>query len=91
VEPRRLSFTGTLSLLKAFQARVVAGGLSEEELQGLFEKLLRGIAQRKLPNRPGRKYPRELIARRRRYPERKRHPPQAGDAASATGPQSIDK
>jgi hypothetical protein len=89
VEPRRLSFTGALSLLKAFQARVAAGGLSEEELQRLFERLLRAVGQRKLPNRPGRKYPRELIARRRRYPERKRPPP-AG-AAPQTTPESIGK
>ena len=75
VQPRRLSFTGTMSLLKAFQARVAAGGLSEEELQQLFDKLLRACGQRKVPNRPGRKYPREVIPRRRRHPERKRRPP----------------
>lgn len=75
VRPRRLSFTGTMSLLKAFQARVAAGGLSEEELQKSFDKLLRACGQRKVPNRPGRKYPRELIPRRRRYAERKRRPP----------------
>jgi hypothetical protein len=78
VQPRRLSFAGTLSLLKGFQARVAAGGLSEEQLQKLFDKLLRACGQRKLPNRPGRHYPRELIPRRRRYPERKRGQPQAG-------------
>jgi hypothetical protein len=76
VEPRRLSFAGTLSLVKAFQARVAAGNLSEEDLQKLFDKLLRACGQRKLPNRPGRQYPRELIPRRRRYPERKRCQPE---------------
>jgi hypothetical protein len=75
VPPRRLSFTGTLSLLKAFQARVAAGGLSEAELRGEFDRLVRACGQRKLPDRPGRKYPRELVPRRRRYPERKRRPP----------------
>jgi hypothetical protein len=75
VEPRRLSFTGTMSLFKAFEAKVAAGGLSEEELQREFDRLLRACGQRKVPNRPGRKYPRELIPRRRRYPERKRRPP----------------
>lgn len=82
VEPRRLSFSGTLSLLKAFQARLAAGGLSQEEAQELFEKLLRAVGQRKLPHRPGRSYPRELLPRGRRYPTRKRSPPQ-GAAAPA--------
>lgn len=75
VRPRRLSFTGTMSLLKAFEARVAAGDLSEEGLQRLFDKLLRACGQRKVSNRPGRKYPRELVPRRRRYAERKRRAP----------------
>lgn len=92
VEPRRLSFKGTLSLVRGFEARVAAGGLSEEELQGLFEKLLRAIGQRKLPNRPGRQYPRELIPRRRRYPERKRSPPAGtADPATETKPATNNK
>jgi hypothetical protein len=86
VDPRRLSFKGTLSLLKAYEARLAAGGLSEEEAQELFEKLLRAVGQRKLPNRPGRSYPREVLPRGRRYPTRKRSPP-----ASATAPESIAK
>jgi hypothetical protein len=88
LEPRRLSFAGTLSLLKAFQARVAAGPLSEEQLQKLFDRLLRACGQRKLPNRPGRHYPRELIPRRRRYPERKRSPPAAGGAPASSSPPS---
>lgn len=75
VRPRRLSFTGTMSLLKAFEARVAAGDLSEEGLGRLFDKLLRACGQRKVPARPGRKFPREVIPRRRRYDERKRRPP----------------
>jgi hypothetical protein len=78
VEPRRLSFTGTRSLLQAFQTKVAAGNLSEADVQKQFDKLLRAVGQRKLPNRPGRKYARELIPRRRRYPERKRHPAASG-------------
>lgn len=85
VRPRRLSFTGTMSLLKAFEARVAVGDLSEEELQGMFDKLLRACGQRKVPNRPGRKYPRELIPRRRRYAERKRRPPDPSPG-SGSGP-----
>ena len=80
VRPRRLSFTGTMSLLKAFEARVAAGDLNEEEHQRLFDKLLRACGQRKVPNRPGRKFPRELIPRRRRYAERKRRPPDSSVA-----------
>jgi hypothetical protein len=82
VGPRRLSFTGTLSLLKAFQAKVGSAGLGEEELQKEFERLLRAVGQRKLPNRPGREFPRELIPRRRRYPERQRVPAGPGEAPS---------
>ena len=85
-----MSFKGTLSLVRAYEARVAAGDLSEEELQGLTEKLLRAVGQRKLPNRPGRQYPRELIPRRRRYPERKRSPPAAKDTPQ-TKPQTNDK
>jgi hypothetical protein len=83
VEPRRLSFKGTLSLVNAFQAKVGAGKLSEEQLHKEFERLLRAIGQRKLPNRPGRKYPRQLLPRQRRYPERKRSA--AGSGASPSG------
>jgi len=90
VRPRRLSFTGTMSLLKAFQARVAAGGLSEEGLQKLFDKLLRACGQRKVPNRPGRKYPRELIPRRRRYAERKRCPEESPPAGCGAFPTSIE-
>jgi hypothetical protein len=90
VEPRRLSFTGTLSLFKAYTTRVAAGDLSEEELQGLTGTLLRAVGQRKLPNRPGRQYPRELVPRKRRYPERKRSPPAAKDAPEPE-PQTKDK
>ena len=85
VQPRRLSFTGTMSLLNAFEARVGAGDLKEEELQRLFDKLLRACGQRKVARRPGRKYPREVIPRRRRYDERKRRP-QDPSAGSGSGP-----
>ena len=74
VQPRQLSFKGTASLFKAFEAKVANARLSEEQLQHEFDKLLRAISQRKLPRRPNRVYPRELIPRRRRYPERRRCP-----------------
>jgi hypothetical protein len=72
LEPRRLSFAGTWSLLKAFAAGLLENK-TEEEAQAAFERLLRGAGQRKLPNRPaGRSYPREVHARRRKFPTRKR-------------------
>ena len=46
---------------------------TEVESQARFEQLLRAAGQRQLPNRkPGRSYPREVIPRRRKFPERKR-------------------
>jgi hypothetical protein len=95
VSPRRLSFTGTQSLLKAFQCKIAAGNLSAAELQQQFEKLLRACGQRKLPNRPGRKSPRELIPRRRRYPERPRQPEDGsrppGAGAFDTSPERLQR
>jgi hypothetical protein len=44
--------------------------------EALFERLLRAAGQRKLPNRrAGRNYPREVIPRRRKFPERNRAQP----------------
>jgi hypothetical protein len=73
--PRRLSFTGIWSLLKAFLGGL-AGLHTEAEVQAKFERLLRGAAQRKLPQRPqGRSYPREVLPRRRKFPVRKKAKP----------------
>lgn len=95
VSPRRLSFKGVQSLVKAFQTKIAAGNLSAEELQQQFEKLLRACGQRKLPNRPGRKSPRELIPRRRRYPERPRQPDDGsrppGAGAFDTNPERLQR
>jgi len=68
--PRRLSFAGTWSLLQAFLAGMGEWPLAEAEAR--FERLLRGVGQQKLPNRPGRSAPREVIPRRRKFPERRR-------------------
>jgi hypothetical protein len=74
VDPRRLSFAGVLSLVRAFVAGLHAGQ-TEAQYQTRFERLLRAVGQRKLPQRkPGRSYPREVISRRRKFPERKRVP-----------------
>jgi len=75
VEPRRLSFAGTWSLLCAFVPGLHPG-LSEDQIQTRFEQLLRAAGQRKLPKRkPGRKYPRAVHSRRRKFPEHKRVKP----------------
>jgi hypothetical protein len=92
VGPRRLSFAGTVSLFQAFTAKVAAGRQSEEQLQREFDKLLRAVGQSKLPHRPGRHYPREVIPRRRRYPERQRpSPPGAGPPAGPASPAPGNK
>jgi hypothetical protein len=71
VQPRRLSFAGVASLVQAFEARVL-DGLSAEQLQAEFDLLLRAAGQRMLPNRPkARAYKREVLKRRRNFPERK--------------------
>jgi hypothetical protein len=72
VEPRRLSFAGVWSLLKAFAQGLLAGKTGAEA-ETEFERLLRAAGQRKLPRRAkGRSYPREVIPRRRKFPTRKR-------------------
>jgi hypothetical protein len=70
VTPRELSFSRTLALLKAF-ARGESGE-DPEQRNSRFDRLLKGVAQCRLPHRGGRNYPREVIPRRRGYPERKR-------------------
>lgn len=74
VPPRALSFAGTWSVLRTFLS-LLATGLPEPQWQERFEVVLTMMGQRKLPNRrPGRSYPREVIPRRSRYPERKPKP-----------------
>ncbi len=74
VDPRRLSFAGVWSLVKAM-LRAIAEGLSSEAWQARFDQLLRWAAQRKLPRRPRqRSYPRVTIPRTSPYPKRKPKP-----------------
>lgn len=72
LEPRRLSFAGVWSLLKVFALAVMEGARTETQLQSEFDRLLKAAGQRKLPRREARSYPREIIARRRKFPTRKR-------------------
>ena len=75
VSPRQLSFTGVLSLVRGFLSGMHAN-MTEAQHQTRFELLVRACGQRKLPKRkPGRSYPREVIPRRRKFPERKRVKP----------------
>lgn len=65
VEPRRLSFSGAWYAVS--QMLLFPHYLSEVELQQRMNQTLRMASQRKVPNRPGRSYPREAYARRRKF------------------------
>lgn len=72
LSPRRLSFSGSWSLVKIILLDPVKW-TTDAFLQN-FRFVLRGCAQRKVPNRPGRKYPRQLLRRSQKYPYRARPP-----------------
>lgn len=73
--PRRLSFSGSWSLVKIILLDPVQW-TTEAFLQN-FRFALRGCTQRKVPNRPGRQYPREVLKRGQKYPYRARPPDQS--------------
>ena len=68
--PRALSFKGVWSLVTILL--LSPNDWTAEEWQERFEWVIRGAIQRKLPKRPGRSYPRTVIARRRKFPDRPR-------------------
>jgi hypothetical protein len=72
IPPKRISFAGvwTLVTVALFSTR----DRTAEQWQQDFDWALRGAAQRKLPNRPGRHYPRQVLPRGRKFPERPRKP-----------------
>jgi hypothetical protein len=71
VEPRRLSFAGTWSLVRGLM-RAVSAGLPEDQWQARFDQLLRWAGQRKLPARPARRsYPRTVLPRTASFPKRR--------------------
>jgi hypothetical protein len=72
IEPRRLSFSGSWSLVKVIL--LDPHTWTTNQFLHNFKQVLRGCAQRKLPNRPGRKYPRQLLRRGQKYPHRARPP-----------------
>jgi hypothetical protein len=70
VPVRELSFSRTLGLVRAFGRGMIGGSSAQWEER--FERLLKGVGRCRLPHRPGRNYPRELIPRGRSFPQRKR-------------------
>ncbi len=73
VSPRRLSFAGVWSLVKV--VLLSGSDWSVEQWDEKFEWVLRGAAQRKVPERPGRSYPRTVLRRARKFPNRPRAAP----------------
>jgi putative transposase len=70
VEPRRLSFGRILHLVQAF-CNGLGSGTTIEEQEERFKKLLKAAGQCRHPRRQrSRSYPREVIPRGRRFPER---------------------
>jgi len=72
LEPRRLSFSGSWSLVKTVLLNPEEW--TTDEFIHKFNQVIRGCAQRKIPNRPGRTYPRQILPRGRKYPYRSRSP-----------------
>ena len=62
VPPRRLSFTGVWNTFESFLLHQPP--CSAVDWQERFEKALRIASRDKLPNRPGRSYPRQALPRR---------------------------
>jgi hypothetical protein len=72
IEPRRLSFAGVWSLVKAFVTSLLQGKTAAE-MEEEFARLLRAASQRKVPHRGReRNYPREVLPSGRKFPTRKR-------------------
>jgi hypothetical protein len=69
VEPRRLSFSRVWALVKVLLLESLAAS-DPAKTQERIDQVLRMAGQCKLPRRPGRRYPREVIPRRRKFPER---------------------
>jgi hypothetical protein len=70
VKARSLSFAGVWSLVKVVLLSVNEWSLTQWDEK--FEWVLRGAAQRRVPERPGRSYPRTVIRRARKFPSRTR-------------------
>jgi hypothetical protein len=73
VPPRRLSFSGTWSAVRI--VLLSSPHWNAEEWQRRFELALRMAGQRKIPQRPGRNYPRRALPRRKKSTNEQRSPP----------------
>jgi Transposase DDE domain len=71
VEPRRLSFRRVWSLVRVLLVQPWEGS-DPTKLEQRIDQLLRMAGQCKLPDRPGRNYPREVVGKRSKFPQR--HP-----------------
>ncbi len=71
VEPRRLSFSRIWSLVKALLLPSMEGA-DPEKVKQRIDQVLRMAGQCKLANRPGRNYPREVLSKRSKFPQRRR-------------------
>jgi hypothetical protein len=72
VPPRKLSFSGSWSLVKILLLE--PNNWTTQAFVKNFRLVLRGCAQRKIPNRPGRQYPRQTLRHSQKYPYRSRTP-----------------
>jgi hypothetical protein len=70
VEPRQLSFSRVWALVKGLLQQPI-GGADPAKIEQRIDQLLRMAGQCKLPNRPGRSYPREVIGKRSRFKQRR--------------------
>jgi hypothetical protein len=64
VPPRRLSFTGVWTTMQTYLLRQPP--CSAQEWQARYERALKSASNAKLPNRPGRSYPRKAHPRRQK-------------------------
>jgi Transposase DDE domain len=69
VEPRRLSFRRVWALVRGMLLHS-AESADPAKVEQRIEQLLRMAGQCKLPSRPGRNYRREVIPKRRKFPQR---------------------
>jgi hypothetical protein len=69
VEPRRLSFSRVWMVVRIMLLDSLVAS-NPTTAQERIDEVLRRAGQCKLPNRPGRHYPRQVIPRRRKFPER---------------------
>lgn len=78
VQPRRLSFSRVWALVKVLLLESFAA-TDTAKAQERINQVLRMAGQCKLPNRPDRHYPREVIPRRRKFPERQQNKADPGN------------